>query len=77
MCINEAVMGAMLFQLLTIISFHTHCGVIGWKKEQQIEISVGADESETRICRPITFCWSKVLQLVPCCMIVIFVIGHY
>lgn len=36
-----------------------------WGEEQQIEISVGADESETRICRRINFCWSKVHAISP------------
>ncbi len=36
-----------------------------WGKGQQIVISVGADESETRICRRINFYWSKVHAISP------------
>lgn len=42
-----------------------NCGVTGWEEEQQIEFSVGADESETTICRPINLCWSKVRAISP------------
>lgn len=36
-----------------------------WGNEQQIEISVGAYESETGICRHVNFCWSKVHAINP------------
>lgn len=51
--------------LINDMSFHGPRGVTRREKEQQIEISVGADESETRICRPINFYWSKVHAISP------------
>lgn len=51
--------------LINDISFRGRGGVTRREKEQQIEISVGADESETRIGTPINFSWSKVHAISP------------
>lgn len=64
MCVDKAVMKTMLSNFHM---FHTvHADVaMDWGKEQQIEIGVGAHESETRICRHVNFCWSKVHAISP------------
>lgn len=38
---------------------------VDFGKEQQIEISVGAHESETTIFRHVNLCWSKVHAISP------------
>lgn len=70
-CMCDKTLRKAMFSDYQLLCFIHAVVAMDWENKQQIEISVGAYESETGICRHVNFCWLKYMQLILCCMITI------